>query len=74
MDKATRIKVANELNKHFSKINFFTEERVKKFKKVNKLSSGFCEYQEVYVVQRGSSTILVRIKPNGNICVKKLAW
>lgn len=74
MNKATRIKIANELNKHFSKANFFTEERVRKLKKVNSFTSSNCEFGDVYAVQRGGATILVCIKQNGSICVKKLAW
>lgn len=74
MDKATRIKVAAELNKHYGGKRF-TENDVKKFEKVNKFGPGGarCHY-DVYAMQYGDLTILVWIRLDGSIEVKGQAW
>lgn len=75
MDKATRIKVAEELNKHFTGGISFTEEKVRRFQKVNPIGSGGSRYNyEVYAAQMGDLTIMVWISGDGAIHVNAQAW
>ena len=70
MKKELRIKVAEELNKHFTG-DLFTENKVKKFKLINKFSSK-SDY-DIYATQMGDLTIMVWI--NGDhIVVHAQPW
>lgn len=71
MKKELRIKVADELNKHFTG-DLFTENKVKKFKLINKFSSKSDDY-DIYATQMGDLTIMVWI--NGDhIVVHAQPW
>ena len=52
------------------KLPNYTETDLKKLKKI----STFKEDYEVYAQQIGDLTIMCRVKPNGEVIVKKQSW
>ena len=79
MDKATRIKVAREINKNFSNGPIFSERDAKKLKKINKINTkgpvGTVASYDMYAVQRDDDlTILVWISANGVVHVQGQTW
>ena len=74
MNNDMRIKVAEEINKHFSGGDFFTEKDVKKLKRINKFTSAGHEHHNIYAVQTGDLTVLGWIKSDGRVRVKGQAW
>ena len=78
MDKATRIKVAREINKNFSNGPIFSEQDAKKLKKINKINTkgpaGTVALYDMYAVQRDDLTILVWISANGGVHVQGQTW
>ena len=73
MRKELRIKVAEEINKHFSG-ELFNENHVKKFKLINKLGPGGSKYHhDIYAMQMGNLTIMVWINSE-QIVVHSQEW